>query len=435
MSDGPDPHTRYRNQSTQSARLAERAREVLPGGDTRSVTYHRPYPTFFTEASGAQVTTADGEELLDFLNNYTQSVLGHAPGPVVEAACDRLERGNDVAAPNEDIVELAERLVERVRSVERVRFTNSGTEATMNAIRAAMAWTDRDRVLKVRGGYHGTHDTVEVAVGHEGVTAGIPSSVEQRVDAVRFNDVEALKERFERSGDEYACFILEPIAGVAGMIPATEAYLEAARDLTEATETVLIFDEVMSFRLAPGGAQERYGIEPDLTAFGKLIGGGLPVGAFGGRVDLMEQFDPETGVLNHSGTFNGNPATMAAGVALLDHFGADRIKTVNERGDRLRDRLESVGETADVPIRITGDGSLFQIHFTDERVTDLKNSTAGDPPSEQLFLRLRNEGVLIAPRGMGNLSTALDQRDLDTFVDTFATAVEAIGDSETERDH
>lgn len=430
MSEDPqDPYDRYRHRTPESARLAERARAVLPGGDTRSVTYHRPYPSFYTEASGATITTADGDELVDFLNNYTQSVLGHAPEPVVEAACDRFGRGNDVAAPTEDVIELAERLVDRVPSIEQVRFGNSGTEATMNAIRAAIAWTGQDRVLKVRGGYHGTHDTVEVAVGDEGVADGIPSTVDRRVDAVRFNDVEALKAQFERSGDEYACFILEPIAGVAGMIPATTEYLEAARDLADENDTLLIFDEVMSFRLSRGGAQERYGVVPDLTALGKCIGGGLPIGGFGGREDVMAQFHPETGTLKHSGTFNGNPATMAAGAALLDRLDADRIETLNERGDRLRDRLEDVADSIDVPVRVTGDGSLFQIHFTDDPVLDHGSSTAGEPPSDELFIRMRNGGILIAPRGMANLSTAMDDGDLDAFVDAFSTSLEAISTS------
>ncbi|MDG5762094.1 aspartate aminotransferase family protein [Natronococcus sp. A-GB1] len=429
--DSVDPYDRYRDRTPASAELSERAKRVLPGGDTRSVTYHGPYPSFFTEASGARVTTADGETLLDFLNNYTQSVLGHAPEAPVEAACDRLQHGNDVAAPNEDIVELAERLVDRISSVEQVRFGNSGTEGTMNAIRGAMAWTERDRILKVEGGYHGTHDTVEVAVGDESAHEGIPDSVEKRVDAVPFNDTEALKNRFERAGEEYACFILEPIMGVGGMIPAEESYLETARDLTAAADSLLLFDEVMSFRLAPGGAQERYGVEPDLTALGKLIGGGLPIGAFGGREDVMSQFHPETGGLKHSGTFNGNPATMAAGAALLDQYDADRIEALNERGDRFRERLQGIGDESDRPVRITGDGSLFQIHVTDEPVTDYESSTAGEPPLEDLFIRMRNDGILLAPRGMGNLSTAIEDEHTDTFLDAFEEAIDHIPEADS----
>jgi glutamate-1-semialdehyde 2,1-aminomutase len=372
--------------------------------------------------------TIDGEELIDFLNNYTQSVLGHAPEPVVEAMNDRLKRGNDVAAPNEDTIELAERLVDRVPGIERVRFGNSGTEATMNAIRAAIAWTDRDRVLKINGGYHGTHDSVEIAVGGEGASAGIPGSVENRVDAIRFNDVEALKRRFERRGDDYACFIVEPILGVGGMIPATQKYLETARDLTAETNTVLIFDEVMSFRLALGGAQQRYGVTPDLTALGKLIGGGLPVGGFGGKAALMEQFHPEDGVLKHSGTFNGNPATMAGGVATLDRLDASRIEQLNERGDGLRNRLQRVATDVDIPVRITGDGSLFQIHFTDGAITDYESGSAGDPPVEDLFLRMRSEGVFLAPRGMGNLSTEIGNHEIDVFVETFERSLADLDD-------
>lgn len=409
-----------------SGSLANRAQSVLPGGDTRSVTYYQPYPAFVESASGPTFETVDGETMLDFLNNYTQSVLGHAPDPVVEAMCTRLQQGNNVAAPNRDIVRLAEQLVERTPSIESVRFGNSGTEATMNAIRAAMAWTGNERILKIDGGYHGTHDTAEVAVGDEGADVGIPADVSNRVDAVPFNDLEALKTAFENNGSEYACFILEPILGVGGMIPATDAYLEAARDLTTATETVLVFDEVMSYRLATGGAQTQYGIQPDLTALGKLIGGGLPVGAFGGRTEIMEQFHPVHGSLKHSGTFNGNPATMAGGVATLEILDEETIQDLNGAGDELRTQLQAIGNESDHAITITGSGSLFQIHFTEGAVTDVEASTAGNPLTEQLFHEMRSHGVFIAPRGMGNLSTPMTEDDIETFTSVFERSLSAL---------
>ncbi|MFC6989017.1 aspartate aminotransferase family protein [Haloplanus sp. GCM10025708] len=303
---------RYRDRNDESERLFEQARTVLPGGDTRSVTYTQPYPTFIDEASGCRMTTVDGDEVIDFLNNYTQAIHGHAPEDVVEVMTDRIRKGNGLGSPTKDVIDLAERLVDRFPSIEQVRFGNSGTEATMNAIRAAIAYTERDRVLKVAGGYHGTHDTVEIGISGEGREhKGVPSTVESRVDTVAYNDPEALKSTFEAHGDEYACFILEPILGASGMIPATDEYLEAARDLTEAHDSLLIFDEVMSSRLSTGGAQQKRGVIPDLTTLGKYIGGGLPIGAFGGRTDVMNVFHPDEGDVGHSGTFNGNPATMA----------------------------------------------------------------------------------------------------------------------------
>jgi glutamate-1-semialdehyde 2,1-aminomutase len=416
--------TEYERTTPQSQELIKRARQVMPGGDTRSVTYYRPYPAFVESASEATVTTADGDVLIDFLNNYTQSVLGHAPEPVVEAVCERVRAGNGVAAPTEPVVKLAEQLVERVPSVEQVRFGNSGTEATMNAIRAAIGWTGNDRICKVQGGYHGTHDAVEVGVDGPGREhQGIPRVVEGRIDTVAYNDTEDLKTLFEQVGDELACFIVEPILGVGGMIPATNEYLATARDLTRTTNTVLIFDEVMSFRLAPGGAQQRRGITPDLTAFGKLIGGGLPVGAFGGRADLMEQFHPESGSIHHSGTFNGNPATMVGGVATLNILNTDTIDTLNRKGDRLRERLQQIGDESPLPVCVTGEGSLFQIHFTDEQVTDAATATAGSDLSERLFWTMRSNGTFIAPRGMGNLSTPMEDVELNAVVDAFRASL------------
>jgi len=420
-----DPTERYREATPESAALAAEARGYMPGGDSRSVTYHRPYPSFVERAAGPHLYTADGEELLDFLNNYTQAVLGHAPDGVVDAACERFRRGNGLAAPTTDATDLAARIVTRTPAVESVRFCNSGTEATMNAIRAAMARTGRERVLKVEGGYHGTHDTVEVAVGDEGAS-GIPSDVHDRVDAVPFNDAAALTDAFAERGDEYACFILEPVIGVGGMIPAEAAYLETARDLTADAGAALIFDEVMTYRLAPGGAAERYGVEPDLMALGKLIGGGLPIGAFGGGDAYMRQFHPEEGSLKHSGTFNANPTTMAAGAATLDRFGRDEIDRLNRLGDGLRDRLAAVAADADVPATVTGAGSLFQIHTTAGPVTDHASAAAGTDACEELFLRLRNDGVFLAPRGTGNLSTPMTDDHLDAFVAAVEDALAAM---------
>ena len=422
-----DVREAYECATPRSRALAERARSVMPGGDTRSVTYHRPYPSFVDSASGATLQTVDGETLLDVLNNYTQSVLGHAPDPVVEAVCDRFRAGNGVAAPTEPAVELAELLVDRVASIDRVRFCNSGTEATMNAIRAAMAWTGEERICKIDGGYHGTHDIVEIGVSGDGrAHKGIPRSAERRVQTVSYNDTEQLKATFEAVGDEMACLILEPILGAGGMIPATDEFLRTARDVTEDADVPLILDEVMSFRLDPGGAQERRDIEPDLTALGKLIGGGLPVGAVAGREQLMAQFHPETGSIDHSGTFNANPATMIGGVETLKELDDDAIVELNRRGDDLRERLQRVGDDSDHQITITGEGSLFQIHFTDGPVRDWRSSGAGGSLSEPLFHAMRREGILLAPRGMGNLSTAMDDEDLETITTAFERALESL---------
>jgi len=403
----------YLNCTNRSASLHEEANQYMPGGDSRSVTYHSPHPTFVKSASGCKLLTVDDEELLDFVNNYTQSVLGHAPERVVEAACEKFRRGNGLGAPTEDIIRLAEILSDRIPSVERIRFANSGTEATMNAIRGAMAYTHCEEILKVRGGYHGTHDSVEIGVGRPGrANIGIPKDVEERVHTVPFNDVGCLEREISKRADELACFIIEPIMGAGGMIPAEQEYLRAARDFTEEHDIILIFDEVMSFRLAHGGAQERYGVTPDLTALGKAIGGGLPVGAFGGKQEIMSVFHPERGEVNHSGTFNANPATMAGGVATMEELDSDVINRINDLGAEVRQGLRAISADLEIPIKITGDGSFFFIHFTEDEVKDAKSSTAGCESAKDLFLSLRNGGVFFAPRGMGNLSAPMGQSEV-----------------------
>jgi glutamate-1-semialdehyde 2,1-aminomutase len=415
----------YRRSTPRSQDLHERATAVMPGGDTRSVTFHRPYPSYVERGSGCTLVTADGEELLDFLNNYTQSVLGHAPPAVVEAVTERFGRGNGLAAPTEPAVELAERLVERVPSFERVRFGNSGTEATMNAIRAAMAATGNETVLKVEGGYHGTHDTVEVAVDADGREhEGIPRDVERRVATTPFNDVERLKGTFTEYGGELACFVLEPMLGAGGAIPADGEFLRAARDLTETHEVPLMFDEVMTLRLGYGGAQERYGVTPDLTAAGKLLGGGLPVGVFGGREDLMAAFDPVEGTVSHSGTFNANPATMAGGIATLEELDRTAIERLNGLGERVRAGARDVVADHDHEVRVTGDGSMFQIHFTDEDVTDADSAATDSEDRENFFFAMRNRGVFVAPRGMGNLSTPMGDEEVERFLEAFDASLD-----------
>lgn len=422
----------YRERNQASEALHERAQAVLPGGDTRSVTYTKPYPTYIERAEGCRLTTVDGDELLDYLNNYTQSVHGHAPPEVTERIAERLHRGNGLGSPTDEIIELAEVLVNRFPSFERVRFGNSGTEATMNAIRAALAYTGEDRVLKVLGGYHGTHDAVEVGVTATGrENRGIPRDAEDRVLTVSYNDPEALKDVFERHGGELACFILEPVMGAGGMIPATDEYLRIARDLTDEHGVLLIFDEVMTSRLSVGGAQQKRGVTPDLTAMGKYVGGGLPIGAFGGREDVMAVFHPADGEVNHSGTFNGNPATMVGGVATLEALDAAAIDRINEYGQEIRDRAQRVGDDFDVPVMFTGEGSLFNVHFVDGPITSFEDAGGGlegesSDFSQAFYLAMRDEGVFMASRGMGNVSTAMSEAEVDAFVHAFEAALSAV---------
>lgn len=433
-----NPLETYTQRTERSQNLHQRAERVMPGGDTRSVTFTEPYPTYVDTARGAELTTVDDETLIDFLNNYTQAIHGHAPESVVDAVTSRFAAGNGLGSPTEDAIELAEKLVDRVPSIERIRFANSGTEATMNAIRAAMAYTGREKIVKVIGGYHGTHDTVEVAIsGEKREHQAIPRSVEERVITVPFNDSEALKRTFEAHNDDIACFIVEPVMGAAGMIPAQTEFLETAQDVTDSSGALLVFDEVMSSRLSLGGAQEVYDVVPDLTALGKYIGGGLPIGAFGGDEEIMAVLDPVDGSVSHSGTFNGNPATMAGGIATLELLDESSIECLNEYGQEIRDGVSEVAAENEVAVQVTGAGSLFHIHFTDSPVTDAASAGTSlegkedDERGREFYFAMREEGIFMAPRGMGNISTPMEEAEVEAFVDAADTAFEHVAEKQS----
>jgi glutamate-1-semialdehyde 2,1-aminomutase len=288
----------YRASSPRSAALHEAARRVMPGGDTRTVAFHAPYPLVITQGRGCRVQDADGRTYVDLLNNYTSLIHGHAHSAVVAAVSERLPFGTAFPAPNEAQTRLAQIIVDRVASVDMVRFCNSGSEAVMNALRAARAFTNRDLIVKMEGGYHGTYDDVEVSVrpdprdpaaGPDRAptavlgTRGVPENTIDNVLVTPLNDIEAVERLMRERGTEIAAVIVEPVMGSAGMLPGDQAFVEALRALTLEHEALLIFDEVMSFRLEPGGMQQHYRVRPDLTTFAKIIGGGFPVGGFGGR--------------------------------------------------------------------------------------------------------------------------------------------------------
>ncbi|MCH8225826.1 MAG: aspartate aminotransferase family protein, partial [Chloroflexi bacterium] len=341
---------RYLEMTPNSKSRWEEAAKYLPGGDSRHSIFWEPYPIFVTSASGCHVVDADGVDRLDFINTMTTLILGHAAPPVMEAVQEQLGKGVAYNAPNEHQIRLAKLLCQRIPSFDLVRFTNSGTEATLNTIRAARAFTGKNRFVKVEGGYHGTHDAVTISVRVDPDTAGDPlrpkavpnsaglaAGVEDQVTIIPFNETEAALRILEENKDELAAVIVEPVMGSVGMVPASAEYLTMLRDFTKANGIVLIFDEVISFRVAPGGSQQYYGITPDLTALGKIIGGGFPVGAFGGREDIMELYDPTKGAkVSHAGTFNANPITMLAGAVTLEQLTDDVYRDLAELTELLR---------------------------------------------------------------------------------------------------
>ena len=433
----------FRASSPRSAALHQAAARVMPGGDTRTVAFHAPYPLVITEGQGCRIQDADGRTYVDLLNNYTSLIHGHGHPAVVAAVAERLPFGTAFPAPNEAQTQLARIIVDRVASVDLVRFSNSGSEAVMNALRAARAFTGRDLVVKMEGGYHGTYDDVEVSVHPDprdpssgpdhapnGVlgTRGVPQNTTENVVVTPLNDIEAVERLMRERSDEVAAVIIEPVMGSAGMLPADHAFLEALRGLTLEYGALLIFDEVMSFRLEPGGAQEHYRVRPDLTTFAKIIGGGFPVGGFGGRASVMEQFDPlRPSPLWQSGTFNGNLITMVAGVAAMEAYGPEEVARINALGDRLRVGLRDALANADVIGTVTGYGSFVGLHLGTTEVRTYRDAAVTDKGlSRLLHLALLLEGIYVAPRLMMCTSTAMDEATIDEVLAGFRRAIDAI---------
>jgi len=424
----------------RSRALHEEAARVMPGGNSRTTTFFDPYPYYLARGEGARLWDADGVERIDFNGNYTSLILGHAPRQVVKAVQQAAEHGVSFPGPTEHEVRLAEVLVNRLPSVEVLRFTNSGTEATLNAVRAARAFTGRTKIAKFEGAFHGTHDWVLVSVTPDlalagdrrrprpvAASAGIPQEVVDSVVVLPWNDPEACEAIFQEEGAHLAALLVDPLLGIGGIIPPAPGFLDRLRALTDRFGVVLIFDEVISFRIAPGGAQERFGIRPDLTTLGKIIGGGLPVGAFGGRADIMGAYDPRKGGarISHGGTFNANPLTMAAGVATLGELTPAAYARLDQLGERLRSGVRVLARRRGLDAQITGVGSLFCLHWTGTPLTDYRSSRPDHPTTPlAVFMGLLNEGIMLTQRGMGACSLAMTDADADRFVDALERVID-----------
>jgi glutamate-1-semialdehyde 2,1-aminomutase len=426
----------YAAKTGRSRALYEQALAVMPGGNSRTTTFFDPYPFYVQRGQGAQVWDADGVARLDLNGNYTSLVLGHAHPDVVKAVQDAAAAGLSFPGPTEHEVRLAELLTRRIPSLEAVRFTNSGTEATMNAVRLARAFTGRSKIAKFEGAYHGTHDWVMVSVSPDpkeaggrrrpkpvAWSAGVPPAVLKHVVVLPWNDPEACEQILEKEAATLAAVLVDPLLGIGGILPPVPGFLERLRAVTERHGILLVFDEVISFRLAHGGAQERFGIRPDLTTLGKIIGGGLAVGAFGGRRDIMDLYDPRRGGarINHGGTFNANPVTMAAGIATLEALTPEAYERLDMLGDRLRGGVTRLLEGLRRKGQVTGVGSLFCLHWTSAPLTDYRSSRPRDAEAPaRVFLGLLNEGVLLTQRGLGACSLAMAEDDVDRFVNALA---------------
>jgi glutamate-1-semialdehyde 2,1-aminomutase len=402
----------YRARNPKSLAQHRQACGAMPGGNTRSAIHVEPFPLTMARGEGARLWDIDGHEYVDFLSEFTAGIYGHSHPRIREAIDAALDGGLNFGAHNALEARFAAAICARFPSIELVRFTNSGTEANLMAVSAARAITGRPKILVLEGGYHGG---VFYFRGH-----GSPLNAPFEYLLGRYNDLAAVDALVDPHRQELAAILVEPMQGTTGCIPAERGFLAGLRALADDTGALLIFDEVMTSRLAPGGLQEVHGILPDLTTLGKYVGGGMSFGAFGGRADLMERFDPRRpDAFQHAGTFNNNTLTMSAGlVGLTEIYNPERAGTLNAFGDRLRERLNGIARRHRLAMQFTGLGSMLAVHMTDGPIRSQEDAGRGNAALRDLFyFDLLARGIWFAKRGMFALSIALDERDGDKLVD------------------
>jgi glutamate-1-semialdehyde 2,1-aminomutase len=422
----------YRERTKQSGELFMRAGRTLEGGTTRTSVFFSPYPCYVAEGQGCRFTDVDGNVRIDFLNNYTSLMHGHAYPPIVEAVTRQIRKGSAFAAPSDLEVELAAIVQERLPSLERLRFTSSGSEAVMFALRVARAFTGRRKIAKFEGGFHGSHELAQVSVAPSldkagpperpnsiADSAGIPNEWADDVVIMPFNDLGAVERLLDQHAGALAALIVEPIIGAGGVIVPKPGFLQGLRDLTAKRGILLIFDEIISLRVALGGAQQLYGVRPDLTTLGKIISGGMPMAAFGGREDIMALFDPRQGppAISQSGTFNAAAVCCAAGVAGYGAITPGVQVHIDRLAEDLRTRANALFRRLHLPAQVVGIGSLFNIHFTEGPIVDYRTVARGDRKTLSLLvLALMNRGIFLAPRGMGCTSSVMTPAEIDAFL-------------------
>jgi glutamate-1-semialdehyde 2,1-aminomutase len=423
----------YVSDSSRSKKLHERATRVMPGGNTRHSIALSPYPVYVTSGNGCRVTDVEGEERIDFINNFTSLILGHANPGVLASVNRQLQKGSAFSLPTEVSIELAELLVDRVVYIDQIRFCNSGSEAVMLAIKAARSFTGRAGIAKFEGAYHGIYDYAQVSEGpfpSDWGEAEAPRSVAESgsspkaaddVVVLPWNNFKACGQLISSHKNQLAAILVDVLPTGLGMIAPHPEFLKFLREQTERFGIFLISDEVMSFRLSYHGAMHKHGIRPDLTALGKIVGGGFPVGAVAGSAKAMSVFDHTRGMrVHHGGTFNANPVTTAAGLETMKQMTVDAFERLNEMGNYIRGRLLRMFRDRKVPATICGDGSLFVAHLSDAALLDyrsLRGFSRTNPIYVELCHEMLAQGVVSTPRGLfGCLSTPMSKAELDAFV-------------------
>lgn len=414
----------------RSKGLFERAQTFIPGGVNSPVRAFKAVggtPVFFEKAKGAILTDADGNDYIDYVGSWGPMLLGHAWPPVIKAVQNAAEKSTSFGAPTEVEIELAELILKMVPGLDKIRMVNSGTEACMSAIRVARGYTGRDKIIKFEGCYHGHGDSFLIKAGSGALTFGTPSSpgvtkgTAKDTLTASYNDLESVQQLFDEHKGEIAALIIEPVPGNMGCIPPADGFLQGLRKICDSEGTVLIFDEVMSgFRVAAGGAQERYGVQADLVTFGKIIGAGLPVGAYGGKDEIMKVVSP-TGPVYQAGTLSGNPLAMHAGLALLSelHSNPSIYHELDQKTTHLEEWLHRIFKHHEIPHTMNRVGSMLGIFFTDNPVTDFDSASKTDVNVfKEFFHGMLRRGVYLPPSAYESLflSNALTQEHLDQTV-------------------
>jgi glutamate-1-semialdehyde 2,1-aminomutase len=435
------------SQPSKSSQLYQRAVRVLPGGVSRNTVLSKPHPIYTSHGNGCRFTDIEGVTLIDFANNMTSLIHGHSHPAIVAAVTKQLQRGTAYSFATEEEVLLAEHMCSRSESFEKIRFVNSGTEAVMCCLKAARAFTGRPKIAKVEGAYHGIYDYAETSQSagpanwgekkhplSVPVVHGTPQSALDEVIILPFNDPETAIALLDEHAEDLACVLIDPMPHRVGVIPASNEFVNALRNWTSAHGALLVFDEVITFRSEFGGAQQWYSVKPDLTALGKIIGGGFPVGAIAGRANVMDVFNPllERVLFPHSGTFSANPITMVAGLAAMNAFDRPAVARLNKLGAQARSQIAATICEAGVPACVTGAGSMFRIHFKAEPPNDYRETYATPDEAECLHTLLDYlfaNNVMLMWTGTGTLSTPMTETEIDELCVALKTGLKRVKES------